>query len=82
MTSGDWLFGIHVKNAVRITCVFNAFSMRIRQVQKWAVWYYKYLNDTQDKFSAFLELKKRVYAGAGAARGAKCFNQSVSKQNG
>ena len=29
----DWLFRIHVENTVR-TCVFNAFSTRIRQVQK------------------------------------------------
>ena len=26
--------GIRVENTVRITCVFNAFSTRIRQVQK------------------------------------------------
>ena len=29
-----WLFGIRVENVVRITCVFNAFSTQIRQVQK------------------------------------------------
>ena len=33
MTSGDWLFGIRVENTMRIICVFNAFSTRIRQVQ-------------------------------------------------
>ena len=28
------VFGIRVENTVRITCVFNAFPTRIRQVQK------------------------------------------------
>ena len=79
MTSGDWLFGIRVENALRITCVFNANST---STKTWAVGYNKYLNDTHDKFSAFHELIKRVYPGAGAARGTKCFNPSVSKQNG
>ena len=35
MTSGDWLFGIHIENTVHITCVFNAFS------KTWAVGYIK-----------------------------------------
>ena len=34
MKSGDWLLGIRVENTVRITCVLNAFSMRIQQEQK------------------------------------------------
>ena len=30
----DWLYVIRVENPVRITCVFNAFPTRIRQVKK------------------------------------------------
>ena len=48
LTSGDWQFEIRVENTVRITCVFNVFSTRIRQVQNRGGMYMAHMQtDTQ-----------------------------------